>query len=118
MLCCVAIAAAVVATVAVNAVAVIAVAVIAVAAAVAPDSVCYTIHLIRHRTRALAPAFFTVCLASFVHILFSPRLSWIHSGLNNNPSCEDPSQALPRHPRCISHARTPLLKAILFWIAN
>ena len=113
MLCCVAIAAAVVATVAVKAAAVT-----AVAAAVAPDSVCYTIHLIRHRTWALAPAFFTVCLASFVHIIFSPRLSWIHSGLNNNPSCEDPSQALPRHPRCISHARTPLLKAILFWIAN
>jgi len=80
MLCCVAIAAAVVATVAVNAAAVI-----AVAAAVAPDSVCHTIHLIRHRTRALAPAFFTVCLASFVHILRSSKLSWIHSGLNNNP---------------------------------
>ena len=98
-LCCVAFAAAVVATVAVNAAAVI-----AVAAAGAPDSVCYTIHLIRHRTRALAPAFFTICLASFIHILHSPKMSWIHRGLNNNPSCEDPSQALPRHPRCISHA--------------
>jgi hypothetical protein len=112
MMCCVAIAAAVVATVAVNAAAVI-----AVAAAVAQDSVCYTIHLNRYRTLALAPAFFTVCLASFVHILRSPKLSWIHSGLNNNPSCGDPSQALPRHPRCISHARTPL-KATLIWIAD